>query len=69
MIKAEVTLLTINPNSKQPMPKENLYATALHEIGHAIKNHKRHLTISYSKNNIEDSNISLISELFVIFMN
>ena len=36
LVKAEITLLTVNPNSKQPMPKENLYATALHEIGHAI---------------------------------
>ena len=25
-----------------------------HELGHAIKNHKRHLTISYNKGNVKD---------------
>ena len=27
---------------------------SFHELGHAMKNHKRHVTISYSKDNIED---------------
>lgn len=33
---------------------DRIWFSIFHEIGHAIKNHKRHLTISYSKNNIED---------------
>ena len=33
---------------------DKIWFSIMHEIGHAIKNHKRHLTISYSKNNIED---------------
>ena len=36
LIKAEITLLSTNPNSQQQLSKENVYATALHEIGHAI---------------------------------
>ena len=33
---------------------DKIWFSIFHEIGHAIKNHKRHLTISYSKNNIQD---------------
>ena len=33
---------------------DRIWFSIFHEIGHAIKNHKRHLTISYNKNNIED---------------
>ena len=36
LVKVEVTLLDINPNTKQPQTKEKIYATALHEIGHAL---------------------------------
>lgn len=36
LIKAEITLLSTNPNSQQQLSKENVYATALHEIGHAV---------------------------------
>ena len=33
---------------------DKIWFSIFHELGHAIKNHKRHLTISYSKNNIQD---------------
>ena len=33
---------------------DKIWFSIFHEIGHAIKNHKRHLTISYNKNNIQD---------------
>lgn len=33
---------------------DKIWFSLFHEIGHAMKNHKRHLTISYSKDNIED---------------
>ena len=33
---------------------DKIWFSIFHEIGHAMKNHKRHLTISYSKDNIED---------------
>ena len=33
---------------------DKIWFSIFHELGHAIKNHKRHLTISLSKNNIED---------------
>lgn len=33
---------------------DKIWFSIFHEIGHAIKNHKRHLTISYSKDNIQD---------------
>ncbi len=33
---------------------DKIWFSIFHEIGHAIRNHKRHLTISYSKNNIQD---------------
>lgn len=36
LVKAEITLLSTNPNSQQQLSKENVYATALHEIGHAV---------------------------------
>lgn len=36
LIKSEITLLSMNPNSQQQLSKENVYATALHEIGHAV---------------------------------
>lgn len=34
---------------------DKIWFSIFHEIGHAIKNHKRHLTISYNKNNIQDN--------------
>lgn len=34
---------------------DKIWFSIFHEIGHAMKNHKRHLTISYSKDNIEDA--------------
>ena len=33
---------------------DRFWFTLFHELGHAIKNHKRHLTISYTENNIID---------------
>ena len=33
---------------------DRIWFSILHELGHAIKNHKRHMTISYDKDNIED---------------
>ena len=33
---------------------DKFWFSLFHELGHAIKNHKRHMTISYTKNNIED---------------
>ena len=33
---------------------DRIWFNIFHEIGHAIKNHKRHMTISYEKNNIQD---------------
>ena len=33
---------------------DKIWFSIFHEIGHAIKNHKRHLTISYNKDNIQD---------------
>ena len=33
---------------------DKIWFSIFHEIGHAMKNHKRHLTISYSKDNIQD---------------
>ena len=33
---------------------DKIWFSIFHEIGHAIRNHKRHLTISYSKDNIQD---------------
>lgn len=33
---------------------DKIWFSIFHEIGHAIKNHKRHLTISYAKSNIQD---------------
>ena len=33
---------------------DRFWFTVFHEIGHAIKNHKRHMTISYNKDQIED---------------
>lgn len=33
---------------------DKIWFSIFHEIGHAMKNHKRHLTISYNKNNILD---------------
>ena len=33
---------------------DKIWFSIFHELGHAIKNHKRHLTISYSKGNIQD---------------
>lgn len=33
---------------------DKIWFSIFHEIGHAIRNHKRHMTISYSKNSIQD---------------
>lgn len=33
---------------------DKIWFSIFHEIGHAIKNHKRHLTISFNKDNIQD---------------
>lgn len=33
---------------------DKIWFSIFHELGHAIKNHKRHLTISYQKNGIVD---------------
>ena len=33
---------------------DKMWFSLFHELGHAMKNHKRHVTISYSKDNIED---------------
>ncbi|HHT67319.1 MAG TPA: HigA family addiction module antidote protein [Erysipelotrichaceae bacterium] len=33
---------------------DRIWFSIFHELGHAIRNHKRHLTISYEKNKIED---------------
>ena len=33
---------------------DKIWFSIFHELGHAIKNHKRHLTISLSKNNVID---------------
>lgn len=33
---------------------DKIWFSIFHELGHAIKNHKRHLTISLSRNNIQD---------------
>ena len=33
---------------------DKIWFSIFHELGHAMKNHKRHLTISYEKNQIED---------------
>lgn len=33
---------------------DRIWFSIFHELGHAIKNHKRHMTISFSKNNIQD---------------
>lgn len=33
---------------------DRIWFSIFHELGHAIKNHKRHMTISYSKDNIQD---------------
>ena len=44
-------LVAINDCGKDA---DKIWFSIFHEIGHAIKNHKRHLTISYSKDSIED---------------
>lgn len=41
---------------------DRIWFTIFHELGHAIKNHKRHMTISYSKNNIEDEEENAANE-------
>ena len=33
---------------------DRIWFSIFHELGHAMKNHKRHLTISYEKDQIED---------------
>lgn len=33
---------------------DRIWFAIFHELGHAIKNHKRHLTISYNKGNVKD---------------
>lgn len=33
---------------------DRIWFSIFHELGHAIKNHKRHMTISYSKENVQD---------------
>ena len=33
---------------------DKFWFSLFHELGHAIKNHKRQMTISYTKNNLED---------------
>ena len=33
---------------------DKIWFSLFHELGHAIQNHKRHMTISYSKNSIQD---------------
>ena len=33
---------------------DKIWFSIFHELGHAIKNHKRHLTISYKKDQIND---------------
>ena len=33
---------------------DKIWFSIFHEVGHAIKNHKRHLTISFNKDNIQD---------------
>ena len=33
---------------------DRIWFTIFHELGHAIQNHKRHMTISYKENQIED---------------
>lgn len=33
---------------------DRIWFSIFHELGHAIKNHKRHMTISYNRDNIQD---------------
>lgn len=44
-------MVAVNDYSKDA---DRIWFSIFHELGHAIKNHKRHMTISYSKNNILD---------------
>ena len=44
-------MIAINDYGKDA---DKIWFNIFHELGHAIKNHKRHLTISYDKNNILD---------------
>lgn len=44
-------MVAVNDYSKDA---DRIWFSIFHEIGHAIKNHKRHMTISYNKDNIQD---------------
>ena len=44
-------LVAINDCGKDA---DKIWFSIFHELGHAIKNHKRHLTISYTKDNVQD---------------
>ena len=45
-------LIAVNDCGKDA---DKIWFSIFHELGHAIQNHKRHLTISYRKDNIEDA--------------
>ncbi len=47
----DCVLVAVNDYGKDA---DKIWFSIFHEIGHAIKNHKRHLTISYNKDNIQD---------------
>lgn len=47
----ECSLIAINDCGKDA---DKMWFSVFHELGHAIKNHRRHLTISYHKNGIND---------------
>ena len=51
IVNENCVMIAVNDCGKDA---DKIWFSIFHELGHAMKNHKRHLTISYEKDNIED---------------